>query len=180
MAVGPSGRNVPSVFLVKSLAPTVLVVIMRAAMKKAFPLLLLSLSACSVIPSLLGTAANVANQVAAGAGVTGGTDAGTPMTGTTTQSPGVQDATTASTSPLMGTKVITFDTTRKLEYADLWVDMGDPAGQRALVPYLMKPEEWRLVGCEMTSPTSKHYRFMRVSTQDGKSLPQVDIFKQSR
>lgn len=145
-------------------------------MKKVLPLLLLAFTGCNIIPQLLGTAANAANAIAGGAGIAGGTDAGTPQGGTTSQSPGIQAATTG-TAGLMATKAITFDTTRKLEYADIWVDLGDAAGQRALVPYLMKPEEWRLVGCEMLSPTSKHYRFMRVSTQDGKSLPQVDIFK---
>jgi len=145
-------------------------------MKKALPLLLLVFSGCNIIPQLLGTAANAANAVAGGAGIAGGTDTGTPQTGTSPQTSGTQGATTGI-APLSATKSITFDTTRKLEYADIWVDMGDAAGQRALVPYLMKPEEWRLVGCEMLSPTSKHYRFMRVSTQDGKSLPQVDIFK---
>jgi len=145
-------------------------------MKKALPLLFLAFSGCNIIPQLLGTAANAANTVAGAAGVAGGTDAGTPPAGTTTQSPGVQASTTASLG-LSATRAITFDTSRKLEYADIWVDMGDAAGQRALVPYLMKPQEWRLIGCEMLSPTSKHYRFMRVSTQDGKSLPEVDIFK---
>src|SRR5258708_8913107 len=133
MAVGPSGRNLPSVFLVNSLAPSVLVAIMRAAMKKALPLLLLAFSGCSMIPQLLGTAANAANAVAGAAGVAGGTDAGTPQGGTTTLSPGIQAATTA-TLGLTATKAITFDTTRKLEYADIWVDLGYASGPRALVP----------------------------------------------
>ncbi|HLY73135.1 MAG TPA: hypothetical protein VKU80_03370 [Planctomycetota bacterium] len=115
------------------------------------------------------------------------------VTGTTTASAGVQGAaptttpvstpdvppTTASAAPT-ATKSVTFDTSKKLEYVDLYIDMGDPSGQRALVPYLMKPKDWMLIGCDMTSTSSKHYRFMRVSTTDGKELPEVDIFKQGR
>lgn len=62
----------------------------------------------------------------------------------------------------------------KLEYADVYIDMGDPTGMRAIVPYLMKPEVWSLIQVDM-SGSSKHYRFMKVST--GVQSPEVDIFK---
>ena len=93
----------------------------------------------------------------------------------------VNAATSSTGSPSSaGSKSVTFDTQRKLEYVDVYVDMGNPTGQQALVPYLMKPKDWMLVGCEMTSLTSKHYRFMKVSTNDGKELPSVDIFSPRR
>jgi len=111
-------------------------------------------------------------------GGTSSTDAGSPQGGTTTQSPGVQG--TPASTPTATTKTTTFDSAKKMEIVDVYVEMGDPQGQRALVPYLMKPEEWMLIKCEMLSPTSKHYRFQRVATADGRSLPSVDVFKQSR
>jgi hypothetical protein len=44
----------------------------------------------------------------------------------------------------------------------------------------MKPEEWMLIKCEMLSPTAKHFRFQRVTTADGRALPQVNPFNQLR
>ncbi|MBV8882162.1 MAG: hypothetical protein JO332_19550 [Planctomycetaceae bacterium] len=105
------------------------------------------------------------------------TDASTPQSGTTTLSPGVANA-NAAPAPSAATKTTTFDTSKKLEMVDLYVEMGDPNGQRILAPYFLKQDEWMLIKCEMLSPTSKHYRFQRVSTADGRSLPQVDLFKQ--
>jgi hypothetical protein len=150
---------------------------MRLMSRSLLPLLCLSLSACGMIPGL-------------GSGNSSSSSAspGTTM-GTTTASAGVQGATAATTADTSAptavtaptaTKTVSFDTAKKLEYVDLYVDMSDPSGQRALVPYLMKPKDWMLVGCDMTSISSKHYRFMRVSTVDGKELPEVDIFKQGR
>ena len=60
---------------------------------------------------------------------------------------------------------------------DVYVSLEDPTGMRALVPYLMKPESWTLIKCEMTSSTSRHYRFQKVASNDGKALPDVDIFR---
>jgi hypothetical protein len=145
-------------------------------MKKLLPLLCVALSACNLIPGLN-----------SGANSSSGTP--TAPTSTTTVTAGVQGATTTtpadtSAAPApsapSATKTVTFDTSKKLEYVDVYVDMSDPSGQRALVPYLMKPKDWMLIGCDMTSTSSKHYRFMRVSTADGQALPEVDIFKQGR
>ncbi|HLY07702.1 MAG TPA: hypothetical protein VKW04_00220 [Planctomycetota bacterium] len=152
-------------------------------LKRLLPVLLLACTACDAIPGLLGTAANVA-----GAGAGSGSAPSPMPTGTTgiatTTSTSTAGATAATTTPTLpsptATKSVTFDSARKLEYVDVYVDMGDPTGQRALVPYLMKPKDWMLVGCEMTSTTAKHYRFMKVSTNDGRELPDVDIFKQGR
>jgi len=75
------------------------------------------------------------------------------------------------------TKPPEIDTVRHLEYADVTVALGDPNGMRALVPFLMRPEVWTLVKCEMIGTTEKHYRFQKVTSNDGKSLPDVDVFK---
>jgi hypothetical protein len=72
------------------------------------------------------------------------------------------------------------DTTRRFEYAEVTVDLGDPVGMRALVPYLMKPETWILIKCDMLSATSKYYKFQKVTSNDGRSLPEVDLFKTGR
>jgi len=72
------------------------------------------------------------------------------------------------------------DPTRRFEYADVTVDLGDPNGMRALVPYLIKPEIWTLIKVEMVSTTSKHYRFQKVTSNDGRALPDVDVFKTRR
>lgn len=60
------------------------------------------------------------------------------------------------------------------------VSLGDPNGMRALVPFLMKPEIWTLVKCEMTSSSEKHYRFQRVTSNTAQPLPEVDVFKTRR
>jgi hypothetical protein len=69
---------------------------------------------------------------------------------------------------------------KRFEYADVYTDMGDPTGMRALVPYLMKPELWTLIQCEMPTPTSRHYRFQKISTGTDRPMPEVDIFKTNR
>jgi hypothetical protein len=146
-------------------------------MKRLLPLLLLLLSACDLLPALLGQ-----NGGAQPAQV----PAGPAPAGTTTTTPGAQATTTSapSTTPAPVTngaiQTNTIDPTRRLEYVDVYTDLHDPAGQRALVPYLMKPEEWMLIKCEMLSPTAKHYKFQRVTTADGRALPQVNTFNQSR
>ena len=162
---------------------------MPAIMRRLLPFLLLGLSACEVVQPLLtqvaGAAAGAvqgAAQQALGIQNTGPETTPNPV-GTPPVTPppsGASGAAAGTSAPASTNKTITFDKARKLEYVDIYVDLGDPAGQRALVPYLMKPEDWMLSKCEMLSPTTKHYTFMRVSTADGRSLPQVDIFKQSR
>lgn len=77
-------------------------------------------------------------------------------------------------------KPLNVDQSKKFEYVDVYVDMGDPNGMRALVPYLIKPESWSLVQCEMTSSTTKHYKFQRLTSSNGRALPEVDVFKTRR
>ena len=133
---------------------------MPALMKRFFPVLCVGLSAC--FPQGKGS---------------GTTEATPPTSGQSTQTAGVQNANSTPTTPATtATKTTSFDTDKKLEYVDLYVETGDPSGMRVLAPYLLKNEEWMLVKCEMLSPTSKHYRFQRVTTADGRSLPSVDLF----
>lgn len=159
---------------------------MPAIMRRLLPLLLLALSACETVQPLLSQVAGAAAGAVQGAAqeALGIQDPGPAITpnpvGTPPATPppsGASGAAAGTSAPASANKTVTFDSTKKLEYVDIYVDLGDPAGQRALVPYLMKPEDWMLSKCEMLSPTTKHYTFMRVSTADGRSLPQVDIFK---
>ena len=167
---------------------------MRRVLKRLAPALCLGLSACGMLPGLSsgnGSAdpsaaapapttpsSTVTSTVNAAAAVA--TAAGTPTPDNVVNAAnavaGAVTAATAST-PVSGSQTVTFDSTKKLEYADVYVDMGDPTGMQALVPYLLKPKDWMLVGCEMTSATSKHYRFMKVASNTGQELPDVNIFK---
>jgi len=149
---------------------------MPTIMKRLVPVLFLLLPSCNVLPALLGGGNPSGDGTAATAPATQGSSQVSSSAGAAAA------PATASTDPSPGSSVksVSIDTTKKMEYVNLWVDLGDPAGQRALVPYLMKPEEWMLIKCEMLSPTSKHYTFQRVTTADGRALPQVDLFKQGR
>ncbi len=166
---------------------------MRRVLKRLAPVLCLGFSACGMLPGLGGGGApadpstvapnpltpTVTTTVNAAAAVA--TAAGTPtpdniVNAANAVATAVSTA-TASGPPTSGTQNTTFDSTKSLEYADVYVDMGDPTGMQALVPYLMKPKDWMLIGCEMTSATSKHYRFMKVASNTGQELPDVNIFK---
>jgi hypothetical protein len=161
---------------------------MRAIMKRASALLALALlSACqNLLPNATdhGTAPPKVSQQAGAvqakseaAPKTSGQQA-TPdgaksgATGVTTSAEG--EAPGSASAPLLNPPV---DRTKKLEYADVYVDLKNPQGQKALVPYLMKPEEWTIVKVEHISATYKHYRFQRVASNDGKPIPEVDPLK---
>lgn len=106
---------------------------------------------------------------------------GQPATGSPTPNSGETSAPPdgkATSAPTV--KPPEIDATRRFEYAEVTVDLGDPVGMRALVPYLLKPETWTLVKCEMVSTTSKYYKFQKVTSNDGRSLPDVDVFKGRR
>jgi len=135
-------------------------------MKTLLPALLLALAACAAPPE---------NRPIAGA-VTGQT---TP----TDQANKLQDkniAPNGQVADMPGVKAPAIDSTRRFEYAEFTIELGDPVGMRALVPYLIKPEIWTLVKCEMVSTTSKYYKFQKVTSNDGRSLPDVDVFKTGR
>jgi hypothetical protein len=66
---------------------------------------------------------------------------------------------------------------QRLEVKDVYTDLNDPDSQRALVPYLLHPDTWTLIKCEMPTPTSRHFQFQRITTGDSRALPEVDIFK---
>jgi hypothetical protein len=154
-------------------------------MKKLTPALLLTLGACSwMFPQM------TEDQGAAGAPVgqptsttspaprVGELSAPPPNKGSTVTEPGGTSTSTTPTAPTSTPPAV--DPTRRFEYAEVTVDLGDPVGMRALVPYLLKPDTWTLVKCEMLSATSKHYKFQKVTSNDGRSLPDVDIFKTRR
>ena len=146
--------------------------IMRHVMRALSPALILALSACGGFrPQATEDDAN-ANTRFVKAGVTSDSAQMQRLKEQKVAEPTVTD-TPGSTTPEI-------DTTKKLEFADVYVSLEDPTGMRALVPYLMKPESWTLIKCDMTSPTARHYRFQKVASNDGKSLPDVDIFRVRR
>lgn len=140
---------------------------MRARMKRLVPALLLALGACMSTPEESRPIA------AAPTGQQTSSDL-TKKLGQTNVSP--NGTVTEAPAP----KPTEIDSTRRLEYADVTVSLGDPNGMRALVPFLMKPEIWTLVKCEMTSSSEKHYRFQRVTSNTAQPLPEVDVFKTRR
>ena len=165
MPVGPFGRNLRQKVAVKTLAPHVWVDIMRGVMKRLVPVLLLALGACAPVPS-------------------SGENRPIARSAEPVSSPGFSRVNENSTGPAntdsptnTSPKPLNVDATKKFEFADIYVDLGDPNAMRALVPYLIKPESWMLVQCEMTSPTSKHYKFQRLTATDGRAMPDVDVFK---
>lgn len=146
-------------------------------MKRLLPVLLLSLSACDLLPALLGQNGGApAATTSSPAAPLGTTTSTAGATGTQTPAPVNTDASVQNGA----VKMTSIDINKKLEYVDIYTDLNDPNSQRALVPYLMKQEEWMLIKCEMLSPTAKHYKFQRVTGADGRSLPQVDAFNKSR
>jgi hypothetical protein len=139
---------------------------MPAFMNKTLPILLLALGACGSLAP---------------------TEAPRPVSGQQTSSQQVQQLRTqgvvdnpgaaGDTAGLSAAQTLATDPNKKLEYVDVYTELGDPTGMKELVPYLLNPDIWTLVKCEMTSTTSKHYRFQRVSTGEGRAMPTVDIFK---
>jgi hypothetical protein len=144
--------------------------IMRHVLKALFPALLLLLGAC-FRPQATEDDAN-ANTRFARAGTTTDSAQMQRLREQNVAEPPVNDA-PGSTTPEI-------DINKKLEFADVEVNLEDPTGMRALVPYLLKPETWTLIKCDMKSPTSRSYRFQKVASNDGKSLPDVDVFRVRR
>lgn len=141
---------------------------MPARMKPWIPALLLALGACSASPE---TESRPIAKAATGQQTS--SDLAKKLQQNNVSPNGAVAETPASKPPEI-------DTTRHLEYVDVTVALGDPNGMRALVPYLMKPEVWTLIKCEMNGTTEKHYRFQKVTSNDGKPLPDVDVFKTRR
>jgi hypothetical protein len=84
-----------------------------------------------------------------------------------TPSNGTPPALKAATTPPV-------DTAKRLEYVDVFVNLKDPAGQRQLVPYLLKLDEWTIVKVEHLTTTLKHYRFRRMTSPQDKPIPEID------
>src|SRR5215831_344856 len=102
---------------------------MRAQMKNLVPALILALAACSTPSPSTGDDRPIARAV-------------TGQMTTSEQAQKLKDKNIGGGDVVEtpGSKVPEIDTTRRLEYADVTVALGDPNGMRALVPYLMKPE----------------------------------------
>lgn len=89
------------------------------------------------------------------------------------QAPGTQAPPSSPPSPGVAAP-LAVDSNQKREYADVYVDLKQPDGQKALVSYLLKPEEWHIEKVVHLSPTQKHWRFWRVARTDGKAMPEID------
>jgi hypothetical protein len=165
-------------------------------MKTALPALLLALASCQVLSDPSGNATNPATGQTVQGGSTAPSDqvkalqaigsAGTTASqiGAAMGNPAVAGAgaavatlAEAVTNATRSSSTPRFDPSKRFEYADVYVSLGDPEGMRSLVPYLMKQEEWMLIQCEMMTPTYKHYRFQRISNGEGRAMPSVDVFK---
>jgi hypothetical protein len=171
---------------------------MRPAMMKGIPVLLLALAAChqtltdpsssaaSPVPgqTLESGTTSSSDQVKAlqsiGSAGTTASQLGFAMGNPAIAGAGAAVAALADAASAASTKSIatpTIDPTKRFEYADVYVDLGDPMGMRSLVPYLMNQKEWMILQCEMLTPTFKHYKFQRVTDGQGRALPSTDPFQ---
>jgi ABC-type Fe3+-hydroxamate transport system substrate-binding protein len=155
--------------------------IMAPSMRRFAPLLLGLLAACGQVRPVDPTDTTIANATGQKATdtakmVQNANAAGQPTTAPaaapTTPAPGSSAAAAASTPGAVAPVAV--DTRQKREYADVYVDLKDPTGQKSLASYLLKPEEWNIEKVTQVSPTVKHWRFWRVVRTDGKALPEVD------
>lgn len=202
MTVGLSGRNLRPILAVKSLAPHVLIDIMSRVLRRLLPVLVLALGACQNLtatdPNATGAAGlattgsapaqstAVQNLQTISSAATTASQVGAAMGNPTVAGAGaavaaIADAaanTAATAQTVLGTNQSQM--AQKLQYADVWVSLGDPEGMKALVPYLMKPGVWMLIKCEMFSATSRHYQFMKVTAGPDIPMPEVDIFNKGR
>jgi len=149
---------------------------MRAVMKRLLPALLLALGACGSLTTGTDTAGGNSIAKSPSGQMTSSQQA------QQLQNQGVSNTDRPNTpsEPLntsASEKPLVIDSTKRFEYADVYTDLEDPTGQRELVRYLLKPEVWMLIKCEMLTATSKHYRFQKLTSSDGRVMPEVDIFK---
>jgi hypothetical protein len=161
-------------------------------MKRFLPVLVLALGACQALNpgsdsagTPAGTVSNsdqvqALNQVSSAATTTSQVGAAAGKTGLAKNAAAVAQVADGLSSDLSGKSAaqpVAVDASKRFEYADVYTSLGDPEGMRALVPYLLHPETWMLIKCEMLSATDKHYRFQKLVAGDGRALPEVDIFK---
>jgi len=95
------------------------------------------------------------------------------------QEPRTQATTSATAVPGVAAPVAV-DVNQRREYEDVYVDLKDPNGQKGLVYYLMKPDEWHIDKVVQMTPTTKHWRFWRVARTDGKKMPEIDPLRPRR
>jgi len=160
-------------------------------MHRSLALLLLALGACqNASPDYSGapsagtntrsTAVQALNQVSSSATTASQVGSAFGNTGLAANGAAVAQVADALATDLAGKSAaqsVTVDGSNRFEYEDVYTSLGDPEGMRALVPFLLHPETWMLVKCDMTSATTKHYRFQKISTGTGRAMPEVDIFK---
>ncbi|HEX7896668.1 MAG TPA: hypothetical protein VF950_02840 [Planctomycetota bacterium] len=144
-------------------------------MRRASPLLLALLAACSTTPTD-GADSSIAHAA--------GPRSSEMAARLQNQNPNLTttpEAAAASTNTSPGSLTApAIDANQRREYADVYVDLKDPSGQKPLVYYLMKPEEWHIEKVSQLTPTTKHWRFWRVARTDGKAMPEVDPLRPRR
>jgi hypothetical protein len=160
-------------------------------MTRSLPLLLLALGACqstgtdyAAAPAAgtttTSSAVQALNQVSSTAATASQTGAALGNSSVAANGAAVAQVADALATDLAGkqaAQAAAVDPSSRFEFADVYTSLGDAEGMRALVPYLLHPETWTLIKCEMTSATDKHYRFQKISTGTGRIMPEVDIFK---
>ena len=159
---------------------------MPRLMRLALPLLAVLLGGCS----LLGGAAGAATQTvgAAGSAVADTTTAVVSTAADVAQSGAQQaqvklDQAVAQLQPTGATPTLpatSAPTDQRFIYADVYVDMTNPTGQRALAAYFSKPQVWMIDKFEMLTDTLRHFRFRKVAGQNSQPLPDVDPLLQNQ
>lgn len=66
------------------------------------------------------------------------------------------------------------DATKRFDYRDVYVFIGDPDGQRQLAYYFLRQNIWTIDKMEQYTDSCRHFRFRRLVGADGKPLPDVD------
>lgn len=152
---------------------------MAADMRRSTPLLLALLAACQTSPADPDDTA-VAHATSSSEMAKMLQDKNhTPKTSDASdqQAPATQANKSADSVGTALATPVAIDSAQRREYAEVTVNLQDPNGQKVLVSYLMKPEEWHIEKVTQTTPTTKRWRFWRVARSDGKSMPEIDPLK---
>ena len=159
---------------------------MPRLMRVLAPLLAIALGGCSLLGGLAGAATDTA--AAAGGAVADPTTTAVTTAAQVAQSGAQQaqaklDQAAAQLQPTGATPTLPAtpaQNDKRFVYADVYVDMTNPTGQRALAAYFSKPEVWTIEKFEMLTDTLRHFRFRKLAGQNGQPLPDVDPLLQNQ
>ena len=74
---------------------------------------------------------------------------------------------------LKGAATPAVSASKKLEVVVVDVNLKEANGMRKVLPYLLNEDEWLILKVEQTSPTTKRYKFQRLTTPE-KALTEYD------